>query len=41
MNLRQSANLKARVLVTIPKNKEVQYLSKTGTWYRVKYGSKT
>ncbi|WP_138859051.1 SH3 domain-containing protein [Exiguobacterium mexicanum] len=41
LNLRQSASLKARVLVTIPKNKEVQYLSKTGTWYRVKYGSKT
>ncbi|TCI41555.1 hypothetical protein EVJ27_13680 [Exiguobacterium sp. SH3S2] len=41
LNLRKSASLKASVLVTIPKNKEVQYLSKSGNWYRVKYGAKT
>lgn len=41
LNLRSSASLKANVLLTIPKNKEVQYISKSGSWYRVKYGSKT
>ncbi len=41
LNLRSSASLKASVLLTIPKNKEVQYISKSGNWYRVKYGSKT
>ncbi|WP_214745927.1 SH3 domain-containing protein [Exiguobacterium sp. s189] len=41
LNLRSSASLKAKVLLTIPKNKEIQYISKSGSWYRVKYGSKT
>lgn len=41
VNLRSSASWKGKVYLTIPKGKTVTYLSKSGTWYKVKYGSKT
>lgn len=41
LNLRTGASTKHKILVSIPKGKEIQYLSKSGSWYKVKYGSKT
>lgn len=41
LNMRSGASTKYKVLVTIPKGKEVTYVSKSGTWFKVKYGSKT
>lgn len=41
VNLRSSASWKGKILVTIPKGKNVTYMSKTSTWYKVEYGSKT
>ncbi|WP_180349977.1 SH3 domain-containing protein [Bacillus sp. D386] len=41
LNLRSGASIKKSVITTIPKGKQVAYISKTGDWYKVKYGSKT
>lgn len=41
LNLRSTASTKGKLLVTIPKGKTVTYVSKSGTWFKVKYGSKT
>lgn len=41
LNLRTGASTKHKALLMIPKGKEVQYLSKSGTWFKVKYGTKT
>ena len=41
VNLRAGASTKYKVIVTIPKGKNVTYLSKSGSWYKVKYGNKT
>ena len=41
LNLRAGASTKHKVLGSIPKGKEIQYLSKSGSWYKVKYGTKT
>ena len=41
LNLRTGTSTKHKVLVTIPKGKSVSYVSKHGSWYKVKYGSKT
>ncbi|WP_192796820.1 SH3 domain-containing protein [Pradoshia sp. D12] len=41
LNLRSKASIKGKILATIPKGKTVSYLSKSGTWYKVKYGTKT
>ena len=41
LNLRSGASTKHKVLVTIPKGKAVTYVSKSGSWSKVKYGSKT
>lgn len=41
LNLRSSSSTKSKVLTTIPKGKHVTYISKRGSWYKVKYGSKT
>lgn len=41
LNLRSGASTKYKTLVTIPKGKVVTYVSKSGSWYKVKYGSKT
>ena len=41
LNLRSGASTKYKTLVTVPKGKVVTYVSKSGSWYKVKYGSKT
>lgn len=41
LNMRQTASSKGKILITIPKGKTVSYISKSGTWYKVKYGTKT
>ncbi|MGM9931482.1 SH3 domain-containing protein [Pradoshia sp.] len=41
LNLRTSASTKGKIILTIPKGKTVQYISKSGTWYKVKYKTKT
>ncbi|PQD96216.1 hypothetical protein CYL18_06360 [Pradoshia eiseniae] len=41
LNLRSKASTSGKVLITIPKGKEVTYISRSGSWYKVKYGSKT
>lgn len=41
LNLRTQASTKGKVLTTIPKGKNVSYISAHGSWYKVKYGSKT
>ncbi len=41
VNLRAGASTKHKVIVTIPKGKNVTYLSKSGKWYKVKYANKT
>ncbi|WP_017381224.1 D-alanyl-D-alanine carboxypeptidase family protein [Paenisporosarcina sp. TG-14] len=41
LNMRSGASTKYKVLVTIPRGKSVSYVSKSGSWYKVKYGSKT
>ncbi|MGN1402355.1 MAG: SH3 domain-containing protein [Bacillus sp. (in: firmicutes)] len=41
LNMRKTASTSSQILVTIPKGKTVTYLSATGNWYKVKYGSST
>ena len=41
LNLRTSASTSGKVLLMIPKGKQVDYISTSGTWYKVKYGTKT
>ncbi|MGE7838986.1 3D domain-containing protein [Viridibacillus arvi] len=41
LNLRKGASTKYKVLLTIPKGKKVTYKGKKGSWYKVKYKSKT
>jgi len=41
LNLRTGASTKHKAITTIPKGKTVTYVSKSGSWYKVKYGSKT
>jgi uncharacterized protein YgiM (DUF1202 family) len=41
LNLRSGASTKYKVLTNIPKGKVVTYVSGSGSWYKVKYGSKT
>lgn len=41
LNLRTGASTKQKVLLTIPKNKQVTVISTTGKWSKVKYGKKT
>lgn len=41
LNLRTGASTKHKRILTIPKGKLVAYVSKTGSWSKVKYGSKT
>ncbi|MGE7624182.1 SH3 domain-containing protein [Viridibacillus sp. NPDC096237] len=40
VNLRSKASAKGKILLSIPKGKSVTYVSKTGSWYKVKYGTK-
>ena len=39
--MRKSASAKAQKITTIPKGKQVTYISNSGSWYKVKYGTKT
>ena len=39
LNLRKSASKTASILTTIPKGKQVTYISKSGSWLKVKYGT--
>ncbi|WP_139892158.1 SH3 domain-containing protein [Bacillus sp. D386] len=41
LNMRKTASIKGQIIITIPKGKQVTYISKNGSWYKVKYGSKT
>ncbi|WP_148629475.1 SH3 domain-containing protein [Bacillus sp. E214] len=41
VNLRTGASNKHKVILTIPKGKNVTYLSKSGSWFKVKYANKT
>jgi uncharacterized protein YraI len=41
LNLRAGASTKHKSLVTIPKGKAVTFVSASGSWYKVKYGTKT
>jgi D-alanyl-D-alanine carboxypeptidase len=41
LNLRTGAGTKYKVLIVIPKGKQVSLLSRHGTWYRVKYSTKS
>lgn len=41
LNMRTGASTKYKRVTTIPKGKAVSYLGKKGSWYKVKYGSKT
>lgn len=41
LNLRTGASTKHKILMTIPKGKQVIYVSKSGSWNKVKYGSRT
>ena len=41
LNLRSSASAKGTILITIPKGKTVTYVSKSGSWFKIKYGNKS
>ncbi|MFL0505308.1 SH3 domain-containing protein, partial [Ureibacillus sp. 179-F W5.1 NHS] len=41
LNLRSTNSTKGKILLTIPKGKAVNYISKSGTWYKVSYNGKT
>ncbi|RKO61751.1 polysaccharide deacetylase family protein [Caldibacillus debilis] len=41
LNMRTGPSTRYRIITTIPKGKVVTYVSKSGSWYKVKYGSKT
>lgn len=41
VNMRSGASLQHGVLLVIPKGKSVEYVKKSGSWFMVKYGSKT
>jgi len=40
LNMRMDASTKAGIILTIPKGKQVTYVSESGAWFKVKYGSK-
>lgn len=40
LNLRTGSSVKYKRILTIPRDKQVQYVSKKGSWYKVKYASK-
>lgn len=41
LNMRSKPSASSSLIGSIPKGGTVEYLSKEGTWYKVKYGSKT
>lgn len=40
VNMRSGASTKYQVLTVVPKGAHVEYLAKSGSWYKVKYGAK-
>lgn len=40
VNLRMGASTKHKIVLQIPKDGKVSYISKSGIWYKVKYGTK-
>lgn len=41
LNMRTGASTKHKIVISIPKGKKVTYVSKSGSWFKVKYGNKT
>lgn len=41
LNMRNAAGTGNRILLTVPKGKEVIFLGKNGAWYQVNYGGKS
>lgn len=41
LNMRTGASVKYGVIAVIPKGQTVEYASKNGSWFKVKYGTKT
>lgn len=41
LNLRQKPNTSSKVILKLKKKQTVVILSQQGSWYKVKYGSKT
>ncbi|EXJ23118.1 D-alanyl-D-alanine carboxypeptidase [Alkalibacterium sp. AK22] len=41
LNLRSGASTRHKILLTIPRGQKVEYLSKSGSWYRVRYNGRT
>lgn len=41
LNLRAGTSVKYKSIAIIPKGKTVEYVAKSGNWYKVKYGTKT
>ncbi|MDN7244579.1 S8 family serine peptidase [Planococcus shenhongbingii] len=41
VNMRTGASTSHGVIIVIPKGKSVEYVGKSGSWYKVKYGTKT
>lgn len=41
LNMRSGASTKHKILLTIPKGKNVEYISKSGSWFKVEYNNKT
>ena len=41
LNLRTGASVNHKKMTTIPKGKEVTYVGKSGSWFKVKYGKQT
>lgn len=41
LNLRKGPSTNYKAITTIPKGKAVTFISKSGKWYKVKYGTKT
>lgn len=41
LNLRSGADIRHKILIVIPKGKQVSLLSKHGSWYKIAYANKT
>lgn len=41
LNIRSTASTKGKIVGTVKKNQTVTVLQKTGSWYKIQYGSKT
>ena len=41
LHMRSKGSMNGKILTTIPKGKQVTYLSKSGNWYKIQYGTKS